>query len=202
MHLWWESIHGFNGFLWPFRRNLGDVFKKGKSWPVSTFKSAVDCRRQHFCLHQKNEKFSAYKTGQRSQYGSEAWLTSIPWMGEKKWVQRQSESFPCFLWSQTWRQIRKYRRKKRLKEKGRCKKRHSMFWVFFFFLEACTFKLTKKDGEINLTKGETSLFLTVLSVQHWVLHCFESTPDCLTTVVSYSYAMWERKKVIKMCFKD
>lgn len=35
--LWWESIHGFNGFLWPFFfQDLGDVFKKkrGKSWPT------------------------------------------------------------------------------------------------------------------------------------------------------------------------
>lgn len=29
----------------------------------SASKRAVDCRGQHFCLHQKNEKFSAYKTG-------------------------------------------------------------------------------------------------------------------------------------------
>ena len=41
------------------------------------------------------------------------------------------------------------------------------FNVLRIFLEACTFKLTKKDEEIiNLTKGETSIFLTVLSVQH------------------------------------
>ena len=46
--------------------------------PGSACKSMVDCRGQHFCLHQKNEKFSAYKTGRTSQYGSESWLTSIP----------------------------------------------------------------------------------------------------------------------------
>lgn len=44
----------------------------------SASKRVVDCRGQHFCLHQKNEKFSAYKTGRVSQYGSECWLTSIP----------------------------------------------------------------------------------------------------------------------------
>lgn len=83
MRLWWESIHGFNGFLWPFFQDLGDVFKKKKkkeklACPGSASKSMVDCRGQHFCLHQKNEKFSAYKTGRTSQYGFESWLTSIP----------------------------------------------------------------------------------------------------------------------------
>lgn len=82
MGLWWESIHGFNGFLWPFFQDLGDVFKKRKreklACPGYVSKSVVDCRGQHFSLHQKNEKFSAYKTGRTSQYGSESWLTSIP----------------------------------------------------------------------------------------------------------------------------
>lgn len=110
MRLWWESIHGFNGFLWPFFQDLGDVFKKRKrgklACPDSASKSVGDCRGQHFCLHQKNEKFSAYKTGRTSQYGSESWLTSIP-CEKKDRAERSSETSPNLLRSQTWRQIRK-----------------------------------------------------------------------------------------------
>lgn len=61
-------------FSGPFFRDLGDTFfffllkdeeKGGEKLAClgSASKRAVDCRGQHFCLHQKNEKFSAYKTG-------------------------------------------------------------------------------------------------------------------------------------------
>lgn len=56
------------------------IWKKRKFWPAQALlpRALVDCRGQHFCLHQNNEKFSAYKTGRTSQYRSESWLTSIP----------------------------------------------------------------------------------------------------------------------------
>lgn len=58
--------------------------ENGRAGPGSASKSMVDCRGQHFCLLQKNENFSAYKTGRTSQYGSESWLTSIPCEKKKK----------------------------------------------------------------------------------------------------------------------
>lgn len=66
-----------------FLQDLGDEKKKRKKQKAGPLglrfqefrRTAED---SDFCLRQKNEKFSAYKTGRMSQYGSESWLTSIP----------------------------------------------------------------------------------------------------------------------------
>lgn len=95
-----------------FLQDLGDEKKKKKaeSWPARAPLPTVrrTAEDSDFCLHQKNENFSAYKTGRMSQYGSESWLTSIP-CGEKKKKDRAQHSgtSPDLLRSQTWRQIRK-----------------------------------------------------------------------------------------------